>query len=203
MVIYHHQYVVVVVLTLTRIIKSVVTGQAPVTLELRNTPGKNTHNPRWYTHISQLTQFMPPPETYKSEIGNQSTMCQVQAGAYVSLLTPGETKYSDCYPRKTSTYILHVVSITPHTHDRDKSIGGKITKKRKEDKGKERKEKKNDTKQKRQAKSRKRQEKHKKTRQESKERRRREEKEKKKKKKKRKNNVILADPRNWLRMALG
>ena len=71
--------VVVVVLTLTRIIKSVVSGQAPVTLELRNTPGKNTHNPRWYTHISQLTQFMPPPETYKSEIGSQSTMCQVQA----------------------------------------------------------------------------------------------------------------------------
>ena len=63
--------VVVVVLTLTRIIKSVVSGQAPVTLELRNTPGKNTHNPRWYTHISQLTQFMPPPETYKSEIGSQ------------------------------------------------------------------------------------------------------------------------------------
>ena len=31
---------VVVVLTLTRIIKSVVTGPAPVTLELRNTPGK-------------------------------------------------------------------------------------------------------------------------------------------------------------------
>ena len=31
-------YVVAVVLTLTRIIKSVVTGQAPVTLELRNTP---------------------------------------------------------------------------------------------------------------------------------------------------------------------
>ena len=47
--------VVVVVFTLTRIIKSVVTGQAPVTLEMRNTPGKNTYNPRWYTHISQLT----------------------------------------------------------------------------------------------------------------------------------------------------
>ena len=55
--------VVVVVLTLTRITKSVVTGQAPVTLELRNTPGKSINNPRWYTHISQLTQFMPPPET--------------------------------------------------------------------------------------------------------------------------------------------
>ena len=60
----HPLFVVVDVLTLTRIIKSVVTGQAPVTLELRNTPGKNTNNPRWYTPISQLTQFMPPPETY-------------------------------------------------------------------------------------------------------------------------------------------
>ena len=39
--------VVVAVLTLTRVIKSVVTGEAPVTLELRNTPGK-TH-----THTTQ------------------------------------------------------------------------------------------------------------------------------------------------------
>ena len=69
------QRVVVVFTLLTRIIKSVVTGQAPVTLELRNTPRKNTHNPRWYTHISQLTQFMPPPETYKSEIGSQYLRC--------------------------------------------------------------------------------------------------------------------------------
>ena len=74
--------VVVVVITLTCVVKSVVTGQALVTLELRNTPGKNTNNPRWYTRISQLTQFMPPPETYKSEIGSQSTMCQVHTGAY-------------------------------------------------------------------------------------------------------------------------
>ena len=37
---------VVVVLTLTRIIKSVVTGQAPVTLKLRNNPGKNTNKPK-------------------------------------------------------------------------------------------------------------------------------------------------------------
>ena len=36
---------VVLVLTLTRIIKSVVTGHAPVTLELRNTPGKK-HKPK-------------------------------------------------------------------------------------------------------------------------------------------------------------
>ena len=41
---------VVVVLTLTRIIKSVVTGQAPVTLELRNPPGK-THTTQGGTRI--------------------------------------------------------------------------------------------------------------------------------------------------------
>ena len=35
-----NMYLVVVVLTFTRIIKSVVTGHAPVTLELRNTLGK-------------------------------------------------------------------------------------------------------------------------------------------------------------------
>ena len=38
--------VVVVVFILTRIIKSVVTGQAPVTLELRNTPGKTHTKPK-------------------------------------------------------------------------------------------------------------------------------------------------------------
>ena len=48
---YRHIYVVVIVvsvLTLTRIFKSVlVTGQqAPVTLELRNTPEKNTNKPK-------------------------------------------------------------------------------------------------------------------------------------------------------------
>ena len=41
----HPLFVVVDVLTLTRIIKSVVTGQAPVTLELRNTPGKGHMRP--------------------------------------------------------------------------------------------------------------------------------------------------------------
>ena len=132
---------VVVDLTLTRIIKFVVTVQAPVTLELRNTPGKNTNNQRWYTHISQLTRFMPPPETYKSEIGSQSTMCQVHTGAYVSLLTPGETDYTACHPRKTTTYLLHVVSINTHTRDRRKPIGEKKQKKKRRQR-KERKEKK-------------------------------------------------------------
>ena len=118
-------------------------------------------------------------------------MCQVQAGAYISLLTPGETKYSDCHPRKTTTYILHVVSITTHTHDRRKSIGENETKKRKEDKGKERKEKKNETKRKRQAKRRKRQ-KQEKARQESKEKRR--EKKKKEEEKERKEKCHSSRP---------
>ena len=87
------------------------TGQAPVTLEPRNTPGKNT-NQRWYTHISRLTQFMPPPETYKSEIGSQSTMCQVQAGAYVSLLALGITDYIRLPPKKD--YHVYIVRSTCH-----------------------------------------------------------------------------------------
>ena len=66
-------------------------------------------------------------------------MCQVHTGAYVSLLTPGETDYTACHPRKTTTYILHVVSITTHMHDRCKSIGEK---KQRKDEGEERKEKK-------------------------------------------------------------
>ena len=78
------------------------------------------------THISQLRQFMPLPETYKSEIGSQSTMCQVHTGAYVSLLAPGKTDYTACHPRKTTTYIRITRSIyhcTTHTQDRLRSIG--------------------------------------------------------------------------------
>ena len=110
-----------VVLTLTHTIKSVVTGQAPVTLELRNTPGKNTNSPRWYTHISQLTQFMPPPETYKTEIRSLSTICQVHTGAL--LLTSGETvyQYNARHPRETTTYTLHVVSISLRIRTTDTS----------------------------------------------------------------------------------
>ena len=69
-------------------------------------------------------------------------MCQVHTGAYVSLLAPGKTDFTACHPRKTTTYILHVVPITTHTHDRRKSIGKKETKKITEDEGKERKDKK-------------------------------------------------------------
>ena len=52
-------------------------------------------------------------------------MCQVNTGAYVSLLAPGKTDYTACYPGKTTTYILRVVPITTHTHVRLKSVGKK------------------------------------------------------------------------------
>ena len=113
---------------------------------------------------------MPPPETYKSEIGSQSTICEVHTGAYVSLLAPGKTDYTACHPRKTTTYISHVVSITKHTYDRRKSIGKKKQRKAKKIKG--RKEKKI---------------------QEKQEKTRREEEARKGKTKK---NVIQADPRD-------
>ena len=158
-------------------------------------PRENTHNPRWYTHISQLTQSMPPPETHKSGIGSESTICQVHAGAYVSLLTPAETNYSDCHPRKTTTYISHVVYITTHTHDRRKSIGESKQRKEKIKEREEKRRKRNKTTKAR--KEKKRQEKQEKTRQEEEARQVKNERKRRKKKKKKKN-VILADPRNYI-----
>ena len=73
---------------------------------------------------------MPPPETNKSEIGSQPTMCQVHTGAYVPRLAPGKTDYTACHPRKTTTYRSHVVPITTHTHDRRKSVRKKKLKKK-------------------------------------------------------------------------
>ena len=157
-----------------------VTRQVPVTLELRNTPGKNTNNPRWYTHISQLTQFMPPPETYRSDIGSQSTMCQVHTGAYVSLLATGKTGYTACHPRQTTTYVLHVV-LPLRIRTTDASQLRKQTKKRKGNKGKERREKKAKKKTKQDEKGKQREEKDKKSKKRQ-DRKARKEEEKKRKK---------------------
>ena len=44
----------IVVITLTRIIESVVTGQAPVTLEQRNTPAKK-HKPKVVQGLGFIT----------------------------------------------------------------------------------------------------------------------------------------------------
>ena len=93
-------------------------------------------------------------------------MCQIHTGAYVSLLAPGKTDYTACHPRKTNTYILHIVPITTHTHDRRKSIGKK--KQRKEQKMKERKEKTGKLKYEKERKEKTRQEKQERTRQEEK-----------------------------------
>ena len=72
---------------------------------------KTQTNPRWLTHISQLTQFMTPPRTYKSEIGSQPTMCQVHTGAYVSLLAPGKTDYTATTQERLSR--IYCTSIQP------------------------------------------------------------------------------------------
>ena len=110
------------------------------------------HNQKWYTHMSWLTQPMPPPEKYRHEIGSQPTTCQVYTtGTYVSLLAPGRARQHPLPPRKyyhenILKQILHVVPITTHTHVRPKSIGKeRKEKKRKEietgkDRGKKRKD---------------------------------------------------------------
>ena len=62
-------------------------------------------------------------------------MCQAHTDEYVSLLAPGKTDQTACHTGKTTTYILHVVPITTHTHVRHKSIGKKNRKE--SEKGKE------------------------------------------------------------------
>ena len=52
-------------------------------------------------------------------------MCQIHTGTYVALLAPEKNDYAACHPAKTTTYILHVVPITTHTHVRLKTIGNK------------------------------------------------------------------------------
>ena len=102
---------------------------------------KTQANQRWCTHMSRLTQFMPPTETYKSEIGSQPTMCHVHNVAYVSLLPPGKTERTACRPGNTAKNILNVVPITTHTHIRLNQVNWK-KKQRKEKKMKRRKYKK-------------------------------------------------------------
>ena len=64
-------------------------------------------------------------------------MCQVRTGAYAPLLAPGKTDCTACRRRKTTTYLLHVVLITTHTHVRRKSNGKRQNKKRRKRKGRE------------------------------------------------------------------
>ena len=147
--------------------------------------GRTHENRRWYTHISHLTQFMHPPETYKSEIGSQPKMCQVQIGGYVSLLAPGKTDCTACHPKRLQRIYLQIVYFTTHTHDRRKSI--RKMKHRKEKKIKGRKERKHTEVKKRKRKSKKRKDKKNIFRQHKK---------RKQGKEKRRKQVILADHTN-------
>ena len=64
-------------------------------------------------------------------------MCQVHTGAYVSLLVPGKNDYIACHPRKTVSYIFHVVpNATLRTSD-----ASQLEKRNKEKKKKTRKDK--------------------------------------------------------------
>ena len=95
--------------------------------------------------------------------------------------------YTACHPRKTTTYILHVVSITTHTHDRRKSIGKKkqrTNEKRKERKEERRKRKKKTKKKKKEKKK------------DKKSKKRQDKKRKQGKEKRKKCHTSIADPRN-------
>ena len=66
-------------------------------------------------------------------------MCQVHTGAYVSLLTPGETDYIYRLPPKKDYHVYITRSIYHYAYARQTQVNWrKGTKKRKEDKGKER-----------------------------------------------------------------
>ena len=115
--------------------------------------------------MSQLTQFMPPPETYDSEIGSQPTMCQVCTGAYASLHSRLKNRLY-CLPPKKDYHVYISRSIYHYVYARQTQVNwkkrNKEHKKRKERKEKRRKRKKT----KKERKEKKRQEKQGKARQE-------------------------------------
>ena len=76
--------VVVVVLTLSRIIKSVITGQAPVILEWENIPGQKHKQTKSGSYII-AEAILASAKTYvnKSVIGSQPTTREAQTGVYV------------------------------------------------------------------------------------------------------------------------
>ena len=68
---------------------------------------------------------MPPPETYKSEIGSQSTMCQVHTGAYVSLLASVKTDYVYRLPPKKDCHVYTTRSIYHYAYARQTQVNWK------------------------------------------------------------------------------
>ena len=85
--------VVVVFLTLTRIIKSVVTGQVPVTLGWRNSPGKTQTKGGTRIYHSRRSSCSRQIKIER-EIGSQPKMCEVHTGTcIITLFALGKTKY--------------------------------------------------------------------------------------------------------------
>ena len=81
---------------------------------------------------------MPPPETYKkSEMGSQSRYDMPGPYLCIRLSTrAGETDYTACHPRKTTTYIYVTRSTHHYAYARQTQVTWKKeTKKRKLDKG--------------------------------------------------------------------
>ena len=74
---------------------------------------------------------MPPPEIHKVKSG-VSLQCARSILVHTFHYLRLKNRLYRLHPGKATTYILlHVVPVTPHTHDRLKSIGKNGTKKRK------------------------------------------------------------------------
>ena len=86
-------------------------------------PSENHKQPKMvHAYITADAVHASTRNMYNLKSGVSPRCARSIPGAYVSLLAPGKIDYTPCHPRKTTTYIFHVVSITTHTHDRRKSI---------------------------------------------------------------------------------
>ena len=95
--------VVVVVLTLSRIVKSVVTGQAPVIPELTNTPGRKHKQTKGGTRIYRsLRNSCLRQKHKKREIGSQPAMCQVRVIEFLQQGAEAKIRHASTEGRLTS-----------------------------------------------------------------------------------------------------
>ena len=76
---------------------------------------------------------MPPPEKYKKLKSGVSLRRARPILIHTSPHSRLKTDYTAFHPEKTTTYMIRVVPITTHAHDRLKSIGKERKKKRQEE----------------------------------------------------------------------
>ena len=116
-----------------------VTGQAPVTLNLRNTPREKAQQPKMVHAYITADAIHASARNIKE---SKRWPVYDVPGPYWCIRLTTRADENGIYRLPTTTYILHVVPTTAHTHVRCKSIGNeKHRKERKEDerKAKERK----------------------------------------------------------------